>query len=256
MSSVGSLRLSTNPRSCLFHGSESTSSFLVTNAEVRSLGENPNSLKCYSAEGERRKVFDVLRGPSAMIGISARTVVPWPGADWTANLPPTISTRSVSQGAQSFVPLGQQDPLCPERFAVVMDFQSDNATELANVYFDMAGVRMPVDIGKSRLGDAIKHRSLDAVQFFDPGKGGETNVDAVRAAKSLMKDWRAGIKPRSSSTVGRNSRAKRWTVSPSAPPALRSRDFLPEILEINRVLHRQGGQMHVDPHQRLDDFIM
>ena len=43
--------------------------------------------------------------------------------------------------------------------------------------FHVAGVRMFMDIGQRRLGDAIEHRSLGAVQLFHSGKGREVNAD-------------------------------------------------------------------------------
>ena len=55
-------------------------------------------------------------------------VVPWPGADSTVRLPPTISTRSrMPSSPRRLFLLGVQHPFHLEGFAVVCDFQANGA---------------------------------------------------------------------------------------------------------------------------------
>ena len=130
--------------------------------------------------------------------------------------------------------------------------------QFLDAHFHPAGLRMAGDIGQRFLGDAIEHRALGAVQLLHRRKGRQAARGCPsRFVKLFMNECRAGISPRSSSTVGRSSRANRCTMSTdfSTSRCVRAM-FLLEALGVDRGLRFQGRQPDIDARQGLGDDIM
>src|SRR5438105_3254026 len=84
--------------------------------------------------------------------------------------------------------------------------------QFLDLHFRLGGAGMAGDIVERFLGDAIEHRSFVPIHLLDCGKGRQADPDAGFFPEGFHKRVEAGISPRSSSTVGRSSRANRWTM--------------------------------------------
>jgi hypothetical protein len=91
---------------------------------------------------------------------------------------------------------GEQDTFYFKGFAVVMDFQAEWPPDFCECSLSHSlALRMFFDIGQRRLGDAIKHGSLGAVQLFHLRKGREVNANFRPFGKFFDEGLESGNQP-------------------------------------------------------------
>ena len=138
-----------------------------------------------------------------------------------------------------------------------MDFQANRTGKLSDDDLSFPRPGMLMDIGQSRLGDTIEHGPLRAVQLFDAGKSGEVGVNFRPFGKVGDEGLEGGNQPQVVQHGGAQFAGETMDdIDRFFHQPLGMRDVPAKIPGVARGFARQGGEVDIDAHEGLDDFVM